>query len=922
MSSVRSAIRLQDTILFRLFLGMTMIYVVLITATYGVVDFVAKDYLIHKNKELINETGSHLVAELSRQVSVAETLTRTLATVGANLPKNPDLFLDIIPKIINTEGYHQFIAGGGILPEPEIFTPAIERRSFFWGRDGAGQLQYFDQYNDPNGAGYHNEEWYVPARYSSPGDCIWSKSYMDPYTLEPMVTCTVAMFNQQKFTGNATVDIKLKRLQKNLHDSSAKLGGYAYAVDRNNKFLSFPDDKLTKETSRNDNNNLAAEYITVTELAKKNKIFKPIADILNAFNLSQMNSAKENNQQIAEKIAQESYQISSSEAQLISANLLALKKEINYPQDTLISVINQQDLLLGEPVIVSFFFMPETMWKIIVVTPLRLAISGAEDMAHQILLLMVTIISISTILGFIFFRQRLTAPMYQMVNQLQRTAADNTEAQPKLLDDSRQDEFGLLAYHFNQSTQALDRNNKNLILQIKERKQVEQQFKHLALHDSLTNLPNRALFQDRLHQAIAQAKRNRSKFAVFFMDLDGFKLINDTQGHEIGDELLKIVGLRILATKRNADTVARFGGDEFAFIINKVESIDDTAIFAQRLNELLHTPMVIQNKSISISTSIGITIYPDDATDSKGLLRNADIAMYQAKESGRNTTRFFVNEMNTKLQRYKQILADLTSSLIDDNFELYYQPQFKIDNNKLVGAEALIRRHTPGEDMIPPAQFIPIAEQSGLINELGDWVLSQACRQIKIFIDAGIPPIRIAINISPVQFRRKDFLVQTLTILELYNVPSRYIELEITEGAMMFDIDEAIVTMQALYQAGFTLSIDDFGTGYSSLSYLKRFPIQKIKIDRSFIVDIEKDSDNKAITTAIIQMGHSLGLQILAEGVENEAQLQYLINQECDLIQGHYSGKAMAAAEFIERFGVVGCKTAELPSSSKQYSEE
>jgi diguanylate cyclase (GGDEF)-like protein len=805
--------------------------------------------------------------------------------------------------MIDIQESQSFITGGGVWPEPNQFTTAVERSSFFWGRDSDGNLQYFDQYNDVNGTGYHNEEWYVLGRYGKPGECLWSKSYMDPYTLSPMVTCTVAMFNRQQFSGSATVDVSLQQLKSILREGSAKLGGYAYAVDRNNKFLSFPDEELTK-VSNNDHNNLTQEYITVNQLAEKQAIFQPIASVLTKINQSFLQALTDENILLAGSIAKQSKQISPADSQLMVANMLALRDQgLPHHSDT-ISVISKQDFLLGEPVNVSVFIMPKTLWKIVVVTPQEVAISSASKVANLILILLVGILIIAAFFGFIYCRRTLIVPMYQMVKQLQQTLSDGEHARTGLLDDRRKDEFGLLAYHFNQSKKALDSNNRNLKLQIKERRQAEKKLKHLALHDPLTGLPNRLLFQDRLQQAIALSKRNRHKFSVFFMDLDNFKIINDTMGHEVGDELLKEVAKRLSDTGRDMDTVARLGGDEFAFIINKVKTIENAVIVAQRLNKLLKKPIEVNGNKINMGSSIGVTMFPDDAENSEELLRNADIAMYQAKDDGRNVIRFFTQEMNARLQKNKEILTDLIESLTQDHFELYYQPLFTIDHKKLVGAEALIRWHHPEKGMIPPDQFIAVAEQSALINELGDWVLAQACREIKNFINAGISDIKVAINISPVQFRRKDFLENMVRILDEHNVSARYIELEITEGAVMDNVDQAIEMMQALHNAGVQLAMDDFGTGYSSLSYLKRFPIQKVKIDRSFISDLENDDDSKSIARAIIQMSHSLGLDVLAEGVETEAQLQYLQDDKCDYVQGYYTGRPMPASQFIEKFGV------------------
>ena len=612
MPEIRPTVRPKDTILFKFSSGLSLLFLVMIAATYMVVDLVVKGYLVNKNKQLIDETGSRIVSEISLRISIAETLTRNLAAVGEALPKEPQLFHQVIPQMLDIQENQDFIVGGGIWPEPEQFTPGQERRSFFWGRDSLGELQYFDQYNDVDGAGYHYEDWYVPGRYSKPGECLWSKSYMDPYTLAPMVTCTVAMFNQQKFSGNATVDVSLQQLKNILSEGSAKLGGYAYAVDRNNKFLSFPDDQLTKTANR-DNNNLTQEYITVNELAQKLDSFKIIAEELTEINQALIQSVADENRLLAEDIAEQSTQISSLDAQLIVANMSMLRDKNNSLHATTMSVISKQDFLLGEPVNVSVFIMPKTLWKIIVVTPQQVAINSASKVANLILLLLIAIMIIAAFFGFIYCRRSLIVPMYQMVNQLQQSVVDGEHTHTELLDDSRKDEFGLLAYHFNQAKMALASNNQDLKLQINERKQAEQQLKHLALHDPLTGLPNRLLFQDRLQQAIALSKRHQHKFAVFFMDLDNFKIINDTMGHDAGDELLREVALRLSDTGREADTVARLGGDEFAFIIHKVEEIEDAMSFARRIHKLLKRPIAVNGNDIHMGSSLGLTIYPDDA---------------------------------------------------------------------------------------------------------------------------------------------------------------------------------------------------------------------------------------------------------------------------------------------------------------------
>jgi diguanylate cyclase (GGDEF)-like protein len=895
-----------------------MLFLVMITATYMVVDLVAKDYLVNKNKELIGEIGSHIVSEISQRISIAETLTRNLAAVGETLPKDPQVFHNVIPQMLEIEENKDLIAGGGVWPEPKEFTAGVERRSFFWGRDSSGTLRYFDQYNDMESTGYHTQDWYVPGRYNKKDECLWSKSYMDPYTLAPMVTCTVAMFNQQDFSGNVTVDVSLQQLNSILREGSAKLNGYAYAVDRNNKLLSFPNEQLTKITNSS-NNTLTEEYITVNELANKHKSFQPIANVLTKINELLIESLADESKLLAEDIAGQSNQIPSLEAQLIVANLSILRDQEEKPYLATTSVVSDQDFILEEPADVSVFIIPKTLWKVIVVTPQQLAISSASKVANLILVLLIAMMTIAAFFGFIYFRRSLIVPIYTMAKQLQKPIEEEGQLKTELLDDHRHDELGLLAYHFNQSKLALDKNNQALKLQINERKQAEQKLKHLALHDPLTELPNRLLFQDRLLQAISMSKRDKHKFAVFFMDLDNFKIINDTMGHEAGDELLKQVSLVLSSAARGMDTVARLGGDEFAFIINKIEAIESAVSVAQRLNRLLKKPITVNGNHINMGSSIGITLYPDDAKNSEELLRNADIAMYQAKDDGRNTIRFFTPEMNAKLQQNKEILTDLAESLIKNHFELYYQPLFTIDDRALVGAEALIRWNHPEKGMIPPDKFISIAEKSGLINELGDWVLAQACREIKAFTKAGILPIKVAINISPVQFKRKDFVQHILGILAQHDVSPNFVELEITEGAVMDDVDQAIATMQALHDSGFQLAMDDFGTGYSSLSYLKRFPIQKVKIDRSFISDLENDN-SQSITRAIIQMSHSLGLHVLAEGVETKEQLQYLQDEKCNYVQGYYTGRPIPANDFINKFTTLENNKVSKESYSNEIS--
>lgn len=433
---------------------------------------------------------------------------------------------------------------------------------------------------------------------------------------------------------------------------------------------------------------------------------------------------------------------------------------------------------------------------------------------------------------------------------------------------------------------------------LSQRRETEEQIRFLAHHDSLTRLPNRTLFRDRLHQALAISKRTRSKVALMLLDLDNFKVINDSLGHGIGDELLKEVAARLVAQERETDTVARLGGDEFALILPQIRRAEDAIIIAERIIDRIAAPYSLEGNAVQVGTSIGITIFPEDGTDVETMIGNADMAMYQAKAEGRNTYRFYVEEMNANLIERKEMLEDMREALEKDEFELYYQPQVHLGSHGVVGAEALLRWKCPKRGFVSPGDFVPIAEQGGLIIPLGEWVIRAACRQIAAFDTAGMPMVRIAVNISTLQFRQKDLVNTVQSILEETRISPDRLEFEITESVVMADLESSIDMMKRLDEIGIRLAIDDFGTGYSSLSYLKRFPIQKLKIDKSFVQDVERDSDSEAIVNAIIGLGSSMNLTTVAEGVETQLHLDLMRSAGCDLVQGYFFGRPMPSSEF------------------------
>ncbi len=433
---------------------------------------------------------------------------------------------------------------------------------------------------------------------------------------------------------------------------------------------------------------------------------------------------------------------------------------------------------------------------------------------------------------------------------------------------------------------------------ITERKQAEEEIIRLAYYDSLTGLPNRLLFKDRLRQSITYAQRYKKMLATLFLDLDRFKRINDTLGHSIGDRLLKGVAERLSHTLRQSDsvgrdgsedfgsTVARLGGDEFTILLMEIDSVQDVAKVARRILQDMAKPFHLDGSEVFITTSIGITIFPYDGGDVDALLKNADIAMYHAKDQGRNNFQFYTQSMNATAFERLVLENNIRKAIERDEFELFYQPQISVSNGEIVGMEALIRWNHPELGMISPAEFIPLAEESGLILPLGEWVLRRACGQIRQLHDRGFSDLRISVNLSVHQLRQQGLVKTIKGIVEQYYLDARRLELEITESAIMKNAEATVETLMSLKSMGLRISIDDFGTGYSSLSYLKRFPIDTLKIDRSFIKDIPNDPDNAAITRAIIAMAHSLNLKVVAEGVETPAQFAFLKNEGCDEMQG------------------------------------
>lgn len=434
-----------------------------------------------------------------------------------------------------------------------------------------------------------------------------------------------------------------------------------------------------------------------------------------------------------------------------------------------------------------------------------------------------------------------------------------------------------------------------------ERKRAEDQIRFLAHHDALTSLPNRSLLKDRLTQAILQTQRHNPFVSVIFIDLDSFKTINDSLGHTAGDELLKIVAGRMVACVRLTDTVVRLGGDEFVILLVDLPANPGAiSAYLDRISAAIAEPILLEGRSLYVTCSMGVATYPNDGLDPDTLLMNADTAMYKAKDAGRDSVQFYTAEMNVRVREKLALQQEMRDGLARSEFTLLFQPQVDLRTDRIIAVEALVRWRHPALGLLSPHKFIPLAEETGFIVPLGDWILHEACRRNKAWQDAGLPPLRISVNVSARQFKEKTLIDRVNNALRESGMAANHLELEITGGLIMQDVDQAIATMEELQHLGVQLAIDDFGTGYSSLNALKNFPVARLKIDKSFIKNLASEDRDKAVAAAVISLGQKLNLRVIAEGVETAEQLAILRENNCDEIQGYYFSKPVSFAAIAD----------------------
>lgn len=503
----------------------------------------------------------------------------------------------------------------------------------------------------------------------------------------------------------------------------------------------------------------------------------------------------------------------------------------------------------------------------------------------------IAMIALAAIMGLVIARivsLRIAGSVAQLIAFSRRVASGDFSARAP---QGRDDEFGILAKAMNQMAESIE--NSNVLLESSA-----DTLKHQATHDALTGLPNRALLEDRLKQAISYADRYARLMTVVFINLDGFKMVNDSLGHKAGDELLKAMAARMSQCLRSVDTVVRTGGDEFVVVLyDRPGDGTEIAPALQRLLDAIALPVQIDGQAVQVTGSMGVATYPADGADADALVMNADAAMYRAKASGRNNFQFYAAEMSGTSRDRLAMREGLRHAIARGELHLAYQPKVDMGSGEVIGVEALVRWQHPERGLVSPTDFIPLAEETGLIVPIGEWVLRTACFQHVAWQRAGLPAFGVSVNVSARQFRERTLIEQVARALADSGLEARFLELELTESMVMDDLESALLSMKALQAMGVQLSIDDFGTGYSSLSALKRFPIARLKIDRAFVRDIPDDDEDKAIAKAIISLGHELNLKVIAEGVENEQQLEFLCANGCDEMQGYLFSPPVSPAQ-------------------------
>ncbi len=834
----------------------------------------------------VEANGNAIVAELVRQTSLVHSLAESLAVVVNSIPFSDKLYHQLLPQLIDINNSNSLVAGGGIWPEAKQLDPNKDKNSYFWGKNKDGTLDFYNDYNLDDGKGYRHEEWYVPAKFLADDSCYWSRSYIDPFSKEPMVTCTIPIHKNNQYIGASTIDMKLEGLHQFFQKQSENIGGYVFLVDQNNKFISFPQSGGILK----DNN---SALINITEFSLKQPQFEHLAERL--LDLSQQTLVTppkfdKQHQTMAAYLTNNSYQVSPQQADIMASSIINPIKETLSNSYLLDHFQLEDDFLLQEEVNISIFHVPDSYWKLVVVTPTSTDFIAVSNIIKQTSKQIIFPTIITMIIFFAFIHSYFIHPLIRISQHLREYA--NEPENEQLLEGFGSGDFGKLAYLYNNKTTLVQQS----LLEISKS---NSQLQIYASYDDLTGTYNRRAFEGFIEKVLASDTRNEN--AVFYLDLDQFKVVNDTAGHIAGDELLKAVSKCIADSLRDDDILARIGGDEFAMIV-KAPTIDTALSIAERIKQAISSYRFNwQGNIFTVSSSIGILHLSTLEGDKQKILSCVDSACYAAKEAGRNRNHLYLPEDHKISERFGEMesLVTLRKAIDENRLFLEYQLIKHITGTAPCGFEALVRMKDSAGNTIYPNKFMPAAERYNATWDVDRWVIERAIEEfntIKKTFDTGF----CAINLTADALNHEQLLTTIENALIKNNIAGSYFCFEITETNAIANIDLACDIINSIRQLGSRVSLDDFGTGMSSYSYLKELPVDYLKIDGAFVKNIENDAIDHAFVKSITDIAFAMKIQTVAEWVENESIVYTLKDIGVVYAQGFGISKPMSYSKLIE----------------------
>ncbi len=866
-----------------------MICVILLSAAVVVVmPLNLRDKLDNHASALIESNSQTLIAELKRQTTLINTLAQNISRFVVEAPRDEDLFKQVIASMLAMDDEQGLIAGGGYWPEPNQFEPNVVRRSFYWGLNTLGKLTYFDDYNDPDGPGYHNEEWYVPTRHQHHGKCYWSRSYIDPYSQQPMVTCSVGVYDALEYIGVVTVDLKLEGLTGFFERETESTGGYAFLVDQNNKFITFPEQNLSKY----DNHMLYSG-----DLAKRLPEFESVASSLEAINqdfIAMAERAEANHGDMYRSIEAASYQINTEQAKIILASLVYPQGNFRDDSPILHQVSVADDVVLGEAATSYIYLVPDTYWKLVISMPDSLTSMATSQVIESLMTwLLVSALLIMTMM-FFMIRRMVISPIGDITNQLKQFSQSEVDHY-QFIEHQRDDELGQLAFWYNHRTVELKEAMESLSAANKD-------LEYQASSDHLTGLPNRRQFDRELQDTLLNALW--SDKALLYIDIDQFKVINDTIGHPVGDQLLIRLARLLRDEIHDEDIIARIGGDEFAVLVTTSTSEDALSLARTLCRAVENLNFFWDNKHFDTTCSIGVAHLSDIDHQRDNALSIVDKACYVAKDNGRNQAYLYLKhdvlvaeregEMNwlpliQKAFRQQQfflefqVIEPTRPRVSDSDSDAAMNHQ---QSHKPIAIEALVRIRGDQGQVIPPGAFLPAAERYNAIVQIDHLVIDMVLKILSEYPELTDQIDFCSFNLSA-DTLSDDILHEYIqSCVEKYQVPPNKLCIEVTESKVMSNIVRAQSTLSRLQKMGMRVALDDFGAGMSSYGYLSDLPIDLIKIDGRFVRNIRRNSVNQIFVRSIIEIAHEMKLKTVAEYVTDELTLSVLRDMGVDYVQG------------------------------------